>query len=96
VKELKIEKALVDMCVLIPGNAGAMLVKLNPFGLVGIPDRLLLLPGGRAVFIELKTLDGGRVKTKQQRWHNRLRTLGFRVEVIWTVQQAGEFLESLL
>jgi G:T-mismatch repair DNA endonuclease (very short patch repair protein) len=91
VKEVTVEEALRDMCTLL----GWLLIKLNPLGLVGIPDRILLMPGGRIVFVELKTLDGGRVKRKQARWHARLRKMGFRVEVVWTVDQAGHLVDAL-
>jgi len=73
---------------------GGLCLKLNPLWYVGIPDRLCLLPGGRLVFVELKTI-GGRVKRKQSRWHERLRALGFRVEVIWTLEQVAGFLKTV-
>lgn len=58
-----------------------MCIKLNPFGYAGIPDRLVLLPGGIVVFFELKRPVGGRFEPLQQRWHSKLRQLGFHVFV---------------
>jgi len=47
----------------------------------GLPDRLLLLPGGRAVFAEIKTT--GYTPSKLQKvMHRRLRKLGFPVYII--------------
>ena len=34
-------------------------IKLNPFGVRGIPDRIVLLPGGIVLFYELKRPVGG-------------------------------------
>jgi hypothetical protein len=56
-------------------------IKLPPLFVPGIPDRLVLMPGGVAVFVELK--DRGKSPTPlQARVHDRLRSLGFRVEVL--------------
>lgn len=47
----------------------------------GAPDRLVMLPGRRAVWVELKA--PGKEPTSQQiREHNRMRRLGELVEVI--------------
>lgn len=56
-------------------------IKLNPFGMRGIPDRLVLLPGGIVLFFELKRPVGGSFEPLQERWHGKLRQLGFRVYV---------------
>lgn len=50
-------------------------------GNTGVPDRLVCLPGGRAVFVELKA--PGKVPTQLQLLQQkRLKTLGFPVWVI--------------
>lgn len=69
--------------------------KFKPFGIIGVPDRILLLKGGRLIFIELKK-PGGIVKPWQKRMHIRLRRLGFRVELVWTYDQVDGFLDHLL
>ena len=50
----------------------------------GLPDRLVLLPGGRAVFVELKKPKGGAVAPLQVLRHRRLDELGFGTVVCWT------------
>lgn len=50
---------------------------------VGCPDRLLPLPDAPAVYVEIKT-PRGRISKPQEREHVRLRSLGYRVEVIRT------------
>jgi hypothetical protein len=55
---------------------GMLYIKLIPFGRIGIPDRLVLAPGGRVLFLEIKTEKGIQSK-RQEMWQRRLRTLGF-------------------
>lgn len=59
-------------------------LKLNPFGVRGVPDRLVLLPGGVVRFYELKRPVGGRYEPLQLRWHAKLTKLGFVVLVCHT------------
>lgn len=46
-----------------------------------VPDRLVLMPGGRAWFAECKA-PGEKPTEAQIREHARLRALGFEVEVV--------------
>lgn len=60
--------------------AGGLALKLVCPGWTGVPDRLILLPGGKAFFAETK--DAGKAPTKKQLYrHQQLRALGFRVYV---------------
>lgn len=52
----------------------------------GVPDRLVLLPGGRVYLVELKAVDG-RVSAAQALWHERSAELGTRVQLL--VGRAG-------
>ena len=57
---------------------GGLCIKLNPAWYVGIPDRMVLLPGGRIGFAELKRPKGGRLSVKQKAWQHMLANeLGF-------------------
>lgn len=69
-------------------------IKLNPFGVRGIPDRLLLIPGGIVLFVELKRPVGGKFEPLQERWHVKLRRMGFTVVVCYTKAQVDELLEE--
>ena len=46
-------------------------------GWSGVPDRIILLPGARVLFIETKRPKGGRLEKLQAWWLERLRALGF-------------------
>lgn len=61
---------------------GGWAIKLAPTA-VGLPDRLVLLPGGEAHLVELKAVRG-HVGRAQRVVHRRLRDLGFPVVVAYT------------
>ena len=71
--ERDIEAALVRM---VKEQRGMALKWVCP-GWSGVPDRIILLPGGKVIFAELKRPKGGRVATLQTWWAQRLRQLGF-------------------
>lgn len=60
--------------------AGGECWKMVVVNKAGIPDRLVLLPGGEAMFVELKSR-GEEPKPRQQMWIKKLRKLGFDVRV---------------
>lgn len=81
------------------GEAGGKAYKFVSPGNSGVPDRLVVLPGGYVGFVELKQL--GKSSTKlQQRQQSVLRSLGCYVtvldnqeemeHVISEIQKAGE------
>lgn len=69
---------------------GLTTLKLNLQGNRGWPDRLVLLPGGRCVFIELKR-PGGKARALQLHVHAKLRALGFEVAVCDNAVAAAAF-----
>lgn len=68
------EKYLRDKIKKIRGYA----YKFISPGNAGVPDRLICLPGGKVVFIELKS-EGRHSTPLQKLQHKRLRSLGFEV-----------------
>lgn len=77
VRESDIEAHLVKRVK----EAGGIAYKFTSPQRRSVPDRLVLMPGGRAWFAELKA--PGAVPTEAQaREHERLRALGFEVEVV--------------
>ena len=60
----------------------------------GWPDRMILMPGGRMAFAELKA-PGGKPRLLQLYMHQQLRTLGYKVFVIDRQEQIQEVLNAL-
>ena len=57
-------------------------IKLSAIGRRGLPDRQIFLPGGRSLFIELKSPDRkDNLSTNQEMEISALRALGFPVLV---------------
>lgn len=72
---------------------GGWSIKMLSMHITGLPDRLCLFPGGRALFCEIKTT--GKKPTKiQQMVHKKLRRLGFQVFVIDSTEQIIEALNA--
>ena len=86
--EKQIELKLVEGVKALGGIA----YKFVSPGNVGVPDRLVILPGGSVIFVELKT-ETGRLGVMQRRQIARLRDRGAEVHVIWGRAGAGDFLQ---
>ena len=89
VREKDIEKKLVQGVK----RLGGMAYKWVSPGNNGVPDRIVVLPGGRVIFVELKT-EKGRVSPIQERQIKRLRKLGCDVRVIKGMAEVEQFLEE--
>jgi hypothetical protein len=68
-------------------------LKLLSAHITGLPDRLCLFPGGKVLFVELKT-SGKKPKKIQALIHNQLKALGFRVEVLDTTGSIKKVLQD--
>lgn len=64
-------------------------------GWSGVPDRIILLPGGRIYFVETKRPKGGVVSALQNKWREWLTGLGFSVVTIWNDYDLGGFLNYI-
>ena len=71
--EKDIERKLVK---LVEKHGGLCLKWVCP-GWSGVPDRIVLLPGGVVMFVETKRPKGSRVAKLQTWWAERIRRLGF-------------------
>jgi hypothetical protein len=78
--EKDIEKALGRMV----GRRGGRCLKWVCPGWAGVPDRLVLLPGGRIIFVETKRPKGGEVAKLQEKWREWLLGLGFHHRFVFT------------
>lgn len=57
---------------------GARCLKFESPGFSGVPDRIILLPGGNLIFVEMKQ-PGKKERKRQEYVHGVLRGLGFEV-----------------
>lgn len=73
---------------------GGKALKLTCPGTTGMPDRLVLLPGGRVVFAEMKA-PGRKMRPLQQKRAAELRKLGFRVHKIDSVASIRRFVTEV-
>lgn len=71
-------------------NRGGLAIKLLSSLFSGLPDRLLLFPGGRLFFVEMKTT-GNKPTKLQLIIHRRLEALGCSVAVIDSTEGINEF-----
>ena len=72
-------------------NRGGTCLKWVCPGWSGVPDRIVLLPGGRIHFVETKRPKGGKLDQLQIKWREWLTSLGFRCWVIWNENDLRQF-----
>jgi len=89
-EEKKIERRLVRMT----SQMGGMALKFVSPGCDGVPDRLVLLPGGKVGFVELKA-PGKKPRPLQVRRISQIRGLGFPVFVVDGTEQITEVLQKI-
>jgi len=89
-KESTIEKRLKKEIELIGGKA----LKFVSPGVSGVPDRIVLLPHGRIIFVELKA-PGEKLRALQEYRAKELRTLGFEVKVIDSLEGVANFMNGV-
>ena len=85
--EKEIERKLVNLVK----EYGGRCEKLVNVGFSGFPDRSLLFPGGRIIFVETKRPKGGRYSALQDKWRDWLIALGYSYYRIKDVEQLAAF-----
>lgn len=88
-RESTIEKHLVDKVK----AAGGMCWKFTSPNLRGVPDRVVMLPHGRIVWVELKAPDG-QLHVLQARRHKDLWSVGQAVAVLRSIGDVDRFMEA--
>lgn len=88
-RESEVERMLVDGIRKLGGRA----FKWVSPGNAGVPDRIVVLPGCPAVFVELKTVTG-KLTPLQKVQLKRLKDMGQAVRVLYGEHEAKEFLDE--
>lgn len=86
-----LEKEIEAKLVKAVKDRGGLCLKWVCPGWAGVPDRIVLLPGGRAMFVELKRPKGGKLSSRQKWWRKKLMDLGFSAWVIWDTADLADF-----
>lgn len=91
----KLEKDIErKLCTEIRFMGGYCLKWVSP-NTGGVPDRIIVLPGGRVAFAEMKRPKGSKVAPLQKYWRRVLLGLGFRHYMIYTEEDLKNTLEEL-
>ena len=88
------EKAIEQKLALMVKKQGGICPKFVSPGFDGMPDRIVLLPGGHMAFVEVKA-PGKKLRALQTSRHTLLRRLGFQVYVLDNEEQIGGILDEI-
>ena len=88
------EKVIEQQVVKAVKSMGGIAPKLVSPGFDGMPDRLVLLPGGKLAFVELKA-PGRSLRPLQEKRKRQLQALGFLVFCVDGIKQIGEVLDEI-
>lgn len=89
-KESRIESRLVRMV----RDRGGLCYKFVSPGNPGVPDRIIITPAGRTVYVELKT-EVGRLAAIQRWQHEEMRKRGADVRTLKGLDQVKAFVEEV-
>ena len=88
------EKTIEKKLVIAIKDMGGIAPKFMSPGFDGMPDRIVLLPGGRMGFVEVKA-PGKVPRPLQEARHRMLWMLGYRVYVLDRAEQIKQILEDI-
>lgn len=89
-KESSIESRLVRMV----RDRGGLCYKFISPGNPGVPDRIVITPAGRTIYVELKT-EVGRLAAIQKWQHEEMRKRGADVRTLKGLDQVKAFVEEV-
>ena len=87
----ELEKEIESKLLALVKRHGGLCLKWVCPGWGGVPDRIILLPGGRIKFVETKRPKGGRYSALQDKWRDWLIALGFHYYRIKDKGQLADF-----
>jgi hypothetical protein len=89
------ERAVERKLISAVKKAGGMCPKLVSPGFDGMPDRLVLMPGGLVAFVEVKK-PGEKPTPLQVYRHSQLRRLGLQVYLLDDPEQIHKILNDII
>ena len=89
------EKTVEQKLVRAVKAAGGICPKWVSPGYAGVPDRIVLMPKGRAAFVEVKR-KGEKPRPLQEYRHRQLRALGFKVYVLDDIKNIKQILKEVI
>lgn len=89
--ESTVEKRL---CKKVKNELQGWALKFISPGFSGVPDRIVLLPGGRIYFVELKA-PGKEMRRIQKRIAEKIESLGFKVLTIDTPEKVDAYIREV-
>lgn len=87
-RESSVERRLIKEV----NAAGGLCYKVMPVT-AGLPDRMVILPGGRIFLIETKA-PGGRLRPAQRVVHARMADRGVEVVVLSSTEEVADWVEA--
>lgn len=75
---------------------GGKCLKFTCPGWRGVPDRIVLLPGGVVIFVEMKRPKGGELSAMQKWWARELIGMGCHYDQVWDNADLEIFRQSWL
>lgn len=89
-KEAEVERRMGKMVK----KRGGQFYKFVSPGMPGVPDRIMIIPGGKVWFVELKTTVGS--VQRIQKWvHEQLEKVGCNVRIVRGWDDAKAFVEEV-
>ncbi|KAB2953737.1 VRR-NUC domain-containing protein [Heliorestis acidaminivorans] len=89
-----LEKYTEQKLIKVVKAEGGIAPKFISPGLSGMPDRLVLFPGGKMAFVEVKR-HGMKPRPLQIKRHRMLRQLGFKVYVLDDGKQIQKIISEI-
>ena len=75
-------------------DAGGVAYKFTSPAHRGVADRVVVMPGGRVWFVEVKAM-GGRLSPLQRVFLDEVKGLGCNYKIVWSKEDVDEWLRSL-
>lgn len=89
-----LEKNIENKLTTAVKKAGGISPKFVSPSFAGMPDRLVLLPGGVCAFVEVKA-QNKKPRPLQKARHKMLKRLGFKVYVLDDAEQIGGIIDEI-